>query len=399
MTTKKIVPKKRVAVVTGGANKKSDPHQPAAIPLIMYRRIALTFIILVVCALLAVLYLSTVQAVIHVESTQAQVTTEFVANVFATPTRETDVHGQVLSGSLGKTQSFTSTGTSSKTIEDIATGTVTIYNNLSFTQALVATTRLLSQEGVLFRLKSAVIVPSGGSVEAQVYADQPGASGDIKPTRFTIPGLSRVRRESVYAQSSEAFTGGVSTIAIVSQEEMDAAVLTLQETLLNDAKEMLVAEADETFSGASYDSEIVEQTFSIEPGTEVKAFDLTLTIKVTAVFYDKQALEKIAIAKLYEGLGQGQEFVQVDPGTMVVAVDGVNQERQEANIHVTLSAPAITSQTSEALHVARFVGMTEEEIRDLLLAEGVATDVQVDFFPFWVHTVPRLKDHIYIDIR
>jgi hypothetical protein len=365
----------------------------------MYRRIALTFIVLVACALLAVLYLSTVQAVIHVESTQAPVTTEFVANVFATPTRPTDVKGQVLSGTLGKTQSFTPTGTSSKTVEDISTGTVKIYNNLSFAQALVATTRLLSQEGVLFRLKSAVTIPAGGSVEAQVYADQLGASGDIKPTRFTIPGLSEARQASVYAESSEAFTGGVSTIAIVSQEEMDAAALTLQEALLNDAKEMLVAEADETFSGASHDVEIVEKTFSIEPGTEAKAFDVTLTIKVTAVFYDKQALEKIATAKLYEGLGQGQEFVQVDPSTIVVSVDGVNQERQEANIHVTLSAPALTSQTSEALHVARFVGMTEEEIRNLLLEEGVATDVQVDFFPFWVRTVPRLKDHIYINIR
>ena len=399
MTTKKTVPKKRVAVVTGGVNKKIDPHQPAAIPLIMYRRIALTFIVLVVCALLAVLYLSTVQAVIHVQSTQAPVTTEFVANVFATPTRPTDVKGQVISGSLGKTQSFTPTGTSSKTVEDISTGTVKIYNNLSFAQSLVATTRLLSQEGVLFRLKSAVTIPAGGSVEAQVYADLPGASGDIKPTRFTIPGLSEARQSAVYAESSEAFMGGVSTIAIVSQEEMDAVALTLQETLMNDAKEMLVVEADETFSGDSYDVEVVEKTFNIEPGTEAKAFEVTLTIKVTAVFYDKQALEKIAIAKLYEGLGQGQEFVQVDPNTMVVSVDGVNQERQEANIHVTLSGLAIPSQTSDALHVARFVGMTEQEVRDLLLGEGVAAGVQVDFFPFWVKTVPRLKDHIYIDIR
>src|SRR3989338_2595118 len=119
MTTKKTVPKKRVAVVTGGTNKK------------------------------------------------------------------TDVQGQVVSGSLGKTQSFTPTGTSSKTVEDISTGTVKIYNNLSFAQALVATTRLLSQEGVLFRLKSAVTIPAGGSVDAPVYADLPGVSGDIKPTRFT----------------------------------------------------------------------------------------------------------------------------------------------------------------------------------------------------------------------
>ena len=94
MPTKKAVPKKRVAVNNGGA--KSDLKagsglqarkitvtdfedleitQPAAVPLIMYRRIALTFIVLVAAALLAVLYLSTVQAIIHVDSTEESITT------------------------------------------------------------------------------------------------------------------------------------------------------------------------------------------------------------------------------------------------------------------------------------------------------------------------------------
>jgi hypothetical protein len=413
MTTKKSAPKKRVAVKKRGTKKKKtavkkvavkdieelDITQPAAVPLIMYRRIALTFIVLVAAALLAVLYLSTVQAVIHVDSTEEPITTKFVANVFETPTSTTDVRGVVLSGILGRTQTFEPTGESAKTVEDTARGAVTIYNNLSFAQPLVATTRLLDESGVLFRLEEGVSVPAGGSVEAQVYADTQGESGNIEPTRFTIPGLSAARQESVYATSSSAFTGGVYSVAIVSSEELEAAATDLGKSLLEDAKAMLVTEAGEEFSGQSYDVEVVERSFSIEPDTEAQSFDVVLALKVTAVFFDQEALGKIAIAKLYEGLGQGQEFINIDSNDLMVEVSAVNEEAGQANILVSLSVPAITSRTSKALEVGRFVGMSENEVRELLVNEGVATEVSVEFFPFWVNSVPRLKDHIYIDIR
>ena len=162
---------------------------------------------------------------------------------------------------------------------------------------------------------------------------------------------------------------------------------------------MLITEVGETFSGQSYDVEVVEKIFSIEPDTEAQSFDVVLTLKVTAVFFDQEALGKIAVAKLYEGLGQGQEFLNVDASNMVVTVEAVDEEAGQANILVSLAVPAITSRTSEALQVGRFVGMSQDEVRELLVGEGVATDVTVEFFPFWVSTVPRLKDHIYIDIR
>jgi len=414
MPTKKTVSKKRVAVKSGGVKKapvkksvtikvkdidELDIHQPAVVPLIMYRRIALTFIVLVTAALLVVLYLSTVQAVIHVDSAEAPITTEFVANVFETPTRATDVRGVVVSGSYSDTQTFPAAGDAKKSVEDVARGTVTLYNELSSAQQLVATTRLLSESGVLFRLDDAVTVPAEGSVEASVYADVPGVSGDIGPAKFTIPGLSAARQTSVYAQSTTAFSGGVREVAVVSQVEMNASAALMEASLLATAKESLITQVGETFSGASYDVAITDKTFSIEPDSEADQYDVVITIKVTAVYYDEDALTKIAVAKLYEGLGQGQEFADFDPTDMSTKVEGVDEEAGQANILVSLSVPAMTSRTSEALKVDRFVGLSETEVRDMLIKEGIATDVSVEFFPFWVSTVPRLKDHIYIDIK
>ena len=93
--------------------------------------------------------------------------------------------------------------------EGKAAGTVTVMNTTSSARALVATTRFLSQDGVLFRLDRAVTIPAGGQADAPVTADQPGAPGDIGPGRFTIPGLSAALQQQIYGVSSEAMRGGV----------------------------------------------------------------------------------------------------------------------------------------------------------------------------------------------
>lgn len=422
MTTKKSVPKKRVAVKTGVSRSKKvapkkkaapkrrttkkvvavedlDIHQPAAVPLMMYRRIAVTFTLLVAAALVIVLYLSTVQAVIHIDSTEEAITTEFITNVFETPTTETDIRGVVLSGTLGDTRTFVPTGQDQQEVEGTATGTVTIFNNLSTSQPLVATTRFLSPDGVLFRLEDGVTVPSGGSVEASVYADVDGGSGDIGPTTFTIPGLSAAKQELVYAESLAAFSGGLSYISVVSQEELDTRTQEMVDALTLDAQTMLIAEAGEELDGVSYDVEILEQTSTVAAGEEADAYELTVQVQVSGVFFDQAALETLALAKLYEGLGQGQEFVGANAEKMTVRVEDVSEAEQHAVVHVTLASAAVTSETSQALDVGRFIGMTEEEVRDLLVEEGIATGVDVEFFPFWIKTIPRLKDHIYIEIQ
>jgi hypothetical protein len=397
MPVKKIS-KKRITVKKGEV-PIAPLGEPGAVPLLLYRRIAVTFMFVVAAALLTILYLSTVQAVIHINSTQTPLGAEFITDVLPNPTQETDVRGAIAVGTLGRTQTFQASGESKKQIDGIATGEVVITNNLSFAQPLVENTRLLSPEGVLFRLKNGVTVPAGGSVSVMVYADEPGAGGDIQPTGFTIPGLSAARQVSVFAQSSTAFTGGVSEVAVVLKEEIDASVVVLTNTLVSDALAMLKEEVGDTYTGVASSVEEIERVVSIEPGTEAAQYDVNLSLKIAAVFYDKEALREIAVRKLYESLGQGQTFASVGADAMSVEVALYDETTQHANVRVVLSGIAISAQTNEALDVGRFVGLGEEEVRALLINDGIATSVNVEFFPFWVKTIPRLKDHIYIDIR
>ena len=167
--------------------------------------------------LVIVVYLSTVEATILVTPMQKPFTSDLIVQTAVNPVNPTDVKGAVVTGTLHKTKTFIPTGTGAKKIEGFAKGNLTITNKTSISQSLVATTRFLSKEGVLFRLEKSVIVPANGSVVASVYADKIGASGNIPASHFTIPGLSPVKQASIYADSTVAFTGGEQAIAVVKR--------------------------------------------------------------------------------------------------------------------------------------------------------------------------------------
>jgi hypothetical protein len=100
-----------------------------------------------------------------------------------------------------------------------ARGTAVIYNEFSSEpQSLVATTRLETPDGKLFRLVEGVTVPgmtdvSGkkepGAIEADVIADQVGAEYNIEPTTFTIPGFKGGPKYAKFsAKSMKSMSGG-----------------------------------------------------------------------------------------------------------------------------------------------------------------------------------------------
>ncbi len=372
---------------------------PSRASLKLYRRIAIGFVLLVLSMLGSVVYLSTMGATIEVVPVEQVKKAEFLADVAATPTKESEIRGRVIAVTLGETQTFTPSGQGKKTVEGTSRGTVTIVNTSSKAQPLVATTRLLSPEGVLFRIDKTVTAPAGGTVTVEAYADQPGATGDVGPTTFTIPGLSESLQKVIYAKNDAAFSGGSSEVSVVSQSDLDASALTLRSALEDKAKAQLRTEAGDGFAGESFSSTVVSQTSSVQAGTEVGEYTLTMSVQSVGVFYDQQALVNIATRKLYEQLSQGEMFVGFDASKLQAVVSKYDVESGKANVRVYLDGTAIPSLASESLDPGRFVGMTEEQVRTMLVDEETATDVSVDFRPFWATHVPRLKDHITIQIH
>ncbi len=201
----------------------------------LYKKIGVSFIVLTLILVIAVIYFSFSEATINIKSAHEKISVEFMAQVMPkealagySGTTEA-VSGGIYSATVRGRQTFQVSG--GKAGEAQATGEITIINNYSKAQPLVATTRFLTPNGILFRLSKRVDVPAGGRVKAEVYADQPGKQGEIGPTRFTIPGLWPGLQDKIYAESSEPMIGGVKEIKSVTQEDIDKGVKELTDYL------------------------------------------------------------------------------------------------------------------------------------------------------------------------
>ncbi len=103
-------------------------------------------------------------------------------------------------------------------------GSVEIVNESGSAQTLVATTRFLSEGGVLFRLDGRVVVPARGRVTASITADQAGPEGDVPAGRFTIPGLSASAQLAIYGVADAPTAGGLTVVGAPFTEDDLAAL-------------------------------------------------------------------------------------------------------------------------------------------------------------------------------
>ena len=384
-------PKKRF---TGSVPKKNAPVLPSVR---LYRRIAGAFLGVTAVLLVVVLYLATVQATVRVWTEDETVERTFVARVVEEPQGGEDIAGAIFSMTKDGTRTFRVEGEGEE-IPAKAHGPVTLHNESGTPQALIATTRLLSPEGVLFRLTSGVTVPANGTVVAEAAADQPGKEGEIAATRFTIPGLNPTRQTQVYATSEQTMVGGTVIRKAITIEDLDAAQAELVQELERQADEEWRAQISGQLDGVIMRQEVLEKKSDTEPGTEAGSFVITTSVRFTGIYYDRARLAAIAELKLREHVPEGQVLSQVAADSPTVVYNRHDEVAGTAHFDVTVSGTAVLQATADVLNKDNLVGLTAGEAEMFLENQDTIRDAAVELKPFWVRKVPRLKDHITIEI-
>lgn len=383
------------------ASSRSKRPAPSAAPdpsLRLYRRIAFGFVALVTVVLAVVLFLSSMTVTIRITPKPETITAQWIQEIAPEPSTEGILRGVVRSQTISKAETVTPSGGDVKDVPGKAIGTVTLINESTHTQPLVATTRLLTPEGILFRLDRAVTIPAGGQTTASVTADQPGAAGDIGPSRFIIPGLPTVMQKQIYAESDAPMTGGIRRVRTITQEDLDAAAASLRERVIADVRPALEADAP-IVSSLFVVSEVLKQISDTKPGEESGAFTIAMDLQVYGIWVDTAQLKRLQEAKLYERVSRGQELLLPRTWQETLAWD-VETVRSDGSARTRLSqtAQAVVSPMHSDVAPERFVGKTQDEIRTQLLSSGIAADASVMFFPPWLPRAPHLLDHIDVVI-
>lgn len=387
-------------MVKGAPKKGGAGRKPLSRSLRMYQRIAVAFVVVTLLLLVTVLYLSISRATIHVVPKARAVDVTVPIDVTPNPLVEGEMTGVVVEEAYTKAQTFALSSEGGTPVQEKAGGMVTLINKTASAQPLVATTRLLSEEGVLFRIDVTTTVPANGQIDVMAHADQPGLSGEIGPTQFTIPGLPESLQDDIYAVSIDPMVGGVQYIHVLTEQDLNDAVTSLTDAIILEAKASLATGVDRTvFPGEVVLTEVMERKSDTPPGAEAGAFTVSLTVRVVAVYYDPGLLTTYLHDRLLAQLPSGYALYRADTNTMQVTITAADDAKGTATLDVYLSGVAAVAEHADIFSKDRFVGRSAQEVVTLLSVSDAIESSSVSFTPFWLKRVPTLKDHINIDIK
>ncbi|MBX4190008.1 baseplate J/gp47 family protein [Candidatus Parcubacteria bacterium] len=359
---------------------------------------------LLIAALLvggAIVYVSTGSAQISIipqsQSLDFQLKASAVNSISSVDTASNRIPGQLFTIQKSITASFTATGF--KDVAQKARGTITVYNELSSAQPLIATTRFSSPDGLIFRTLTAVSVPASktengkvlpGEASVQVIADKAGQTYNIPAGSFTVIAFKEKgdteKFQKVYGKSSAAMHGGTSGQAkVVTESDYNAAKEALNKELTGTINQELNSEV-EGFKVLS-DSLIKFGVPEASAGIDEAADNFTMTLSGTLQtigFKEADAL------KLVQNYVENQYHLVTLPEKLSVSYDQPRPDESGTVMGFTLSVkgPGFAKIDSSKV-ITALLGKKEADIKTYLKDVPGVKSAKVVLSPLWVRSVPK----------
>lgn len=367
----------------------------------IYRKIIKLIILISLLLILAIIFFEAGKAAIVVKIKSQDREINFATAVTETGDNNT-LPGRILfSAEIEKSKKFTTPA--SEVTENRASGEVTIYNHYSANQQLVATTRLLTPTGLIFRITESVNVPAGGEVKVMARADQEGDSDQegeqylIGPTKFTIPGLWVGLQDKIYAESKAPMTYQKISKYQITEEVYNNAKEELINEIKNEALTNFKAslKENETIKEDALAVEITEEKSTAKINEEVKEFEITLKAKVKTLAFNENDLRQMIANELSSTLEAGDK-VEYDNPQMALNIELYPTEKDSLAV-ITGQYQVKILNANIDLNIIK--GLPKNDAENTLLDLPNVESAQVNLWPFWVTKVPSDEKKIELTIN
>ncbi len=261
---------------------------------------------LVALSVFLFVYLWLPKALVKIDLKSYEKEVELITQSSIKPVND-EIPMRIIEGEEEITKNYLASG-KSKIADKKARGVVTIYNQSSKKQPLIATTRIMTKDGKVFRLIKNVMVPSKnkdnspGEVIVGVVADKAGEDFNIGPSKFTIPGLegSPIYKD-IYAKSDSNMIGGGGetemkvVLASDIKEAQDKTLRQLIDKIVS--KEKVKIKKNEDFTKDMLQYDIIENFAFPSEGMITKSFSYKIKVKYKLAVFDEEILKKEIIKK------------------------------------------------------------------------------------------------------
>lgn len=370
---------------------------------LLFKQIALTFFFITIGIAGVVFYISFSWATVLLTPKQEFFTQRFlipvVENLDSLVSQDA-VRGVVIQKDLEHTAWFSPQETTASVQR--TTGTITIVNKNQQAQPLRATTRFLSSDGVLLRLKNFTTVPANGQIDAEVYADKEGDLGNFDSSKFILPALWPAMQKKVYGRGFTPSRSGGSQIGIVSQADIERAQQSSIEALRDQFSELLASAQGDwkpIHPKTMIDFKVNDVSVSNKVGDTVGRFQVTVRASFVGIVYDTDDMARKVHEKLRGRLSVGQDLIEPNEGDIEYMVEDTNMSTKSALIRVTAKAGRVLGEDIAAFSKKNLMGLNKEQIAAYFMSYPDIVDVQVNFYPAWVTRAPFLTDHINVMLK
>ncbi|HYF10067.1 MAG TPA: hypothetical protein VD967_00465 [Candidatus Paceibacterota bacterium] len=291
--------------------------------------------------------------------------------------------------------------TGTKTISEKASGTIIVYNDYSSaTQRLIKNTRFETPDGKIYRIMVPITVPgkkgnAPGSVEAQVFADQPGEAYNIASADFTIPGFKGDPRYSkFYARTKTAMTGGFSgTVKTASPADVEKARADLSASLTESLK--MAANEQKPEGYILYPDAIFTETETL---SNPESSEVKQRVTLYGIIFDEKKLSQyLAYRKLAAGDYHGEEITGGETlKNLSFKPQGGGKPWESGSIAFTLSGEATLTWVVDAERLKEsLAGIPKKEVPSVLQTYPMDRS-SVVVQPFWKSTLPEKPSQIQV---
>jgi len=314
------------------------------------------------------------------------------------------IPGEVIKQQKNTVLQFTPTG--KKYIEKKAYGTVTIYNAYSSApQTLVATTRLETPDGKIYRLVDKVTIPGakvdGGkitpsSTSANVAADKAGPDYNIGAVeKLTIPGLKGTPKfDSFYAKAPNGFAGGflgqgLYPTADDIRKAKEQAQGTMQEALMA----VFLSQVPQGFTYVENSVNATTTKITVNTTTDANnQFSVVADGQVQVMVFQESDVLSLLKQLAQKGASLSQDYTEKSK-TLTYGKATTDWKLGKMSLPVNYSIvywePIDIGQLSSAV-----AGKSDVDLKSYILNLPGVDRLSVSFWPFWVSSVPKNTDKI-----
>lgn len=286
-----------------------------------------------------------------------------------------------------------------------AVGTVQIVNRTVEEQKIKELSRLVTEDGTLFYMQKHAIVPpaAGGTpsrVSVSVEAAEAGPQGNIEPQKLNFAALDAASQSLVYAEATQALTGGSGEeISVVKEADLAAAQAAAQQQARVQAEGEIRGELPDgwVLLEESWTAEVTQ----FEPGVELESksseIPYTANLTVRVLGYEEAKLVEHLRSALESRL-EDQFVLFPGPISFTSKVQEINWEEGKGTIVARVTHTTIPDISLDTLK-AKLANRSETEARDYLEGLPGVQSATIDLAPFWVTAIPRIEKRIAIEVE